>query len=55
MDRIPQDAMRKYVFRENYLISNVEATDWYLADPEDRAGAWRNLALGLEHLHQSQC
>ena len=51
MDRIPQDAMRKYVFRENYLISDVEATDWYLADPEDRAGAWRNLALGLEHLH----
>lgn len=51
LERIPQDVMRKYVFRENYLISEVESPDWYLTDPEDRSGAWRNLAMGLEHLH----
>lgn len=51
LERIPQDVQRKYVFRENYLISEVESPDWYLADTEDRSGAWRNLAMGLEHLH----
>ncbi len=42
---------RRYEFRNGYLISDLDEDECFIADPEDRAGAWDGLAEGLASLH----
>lgn len=46
-----QEPPRVYDFRDGFLISEVKGEDLFLSDPEDRSGAWSNLADVLSRVN----
>jgi len=45
------DLPRSYVFRDGYLLSDMDGTDAMLTDPTDRVGAWAELSESLSALN----
>lgn len=45
------DLPRSYVFRDGYLLSDLDDTDAMLTDPADRVGAWAELSESLSALN----
>ena len=45
------DLPRSYVFRDGYLLSEMDDTDALLTDPTDRVGAWTELCESLSALN----
>ncbi len=45
------DLPRDYRFRDGYLLSDIEEEDAFLHDPDDRVGAWKDLADCLAGLN----
>lgn len=47
------DAPRKYVFRDGYLVSDLDEDEYFVTDPDNRAGAWDELVEALSPLDLS--
>ena len=45
------DLPRTYMFRDGYLLSEVDQDDAFLSDPSDRVGAWKELLESLAGLN----